>query len=85
MKYTYKCDVLGCLQCGEEFELEYPMGQPGRVRCGSCHEFMRRVINSAPEVHYTGSGFYATDLASDDVAASQRRSDKRAEPVRDEV
>lgn len=57
--YDYRCDT-----CGNEFELERPMGLHHTASCPNCGGEAGRVFNPSSIV-FTGSGFYNTDERGD--------------------
>ncbi len=57
--YDYRCDT-----CGNEFELERPMGLHPTASCPNCGGEAGRVFNPSGIV-FTGSGFYNTDERGD--------------------
>lgn len=56
--YEYRCT-----KCGHQFEKIQTFSAPDAKECPLCQSAVERLI-SAPAVHFSGSGFYATDYKS---------------------
>jgi putative FmdB family regulatory protein len=61
--YEYRCT-----KCGHQFEKIQTFSAPDVKECPVCQSPVERLI-SAPAVHFSGSGFYATDYNKSKSAA----------------
>ncbi len=64
VRYDYKCD-----SCGNEFELELPMGSHPTASCPKCGSEAERLF-SPSSIVFSGSGFYNTDQRGGGSATS---------------
>ena len=53
--YDYRCP-----ECGNEFEVEYKMGEHPEIFCPKCNALSNKVF-SASGIKFDGNGFYNTD------------------------
>ena len=72
--YEYRCDV-----CGREFELIRKFSDPPLEKCPHCGGTVHKLFSS-PAIQFKGSGFYITDYAKKDQAASTPSGDSKSEP-----
>lgn len=70
--YEYKCK-----ECEHKFELWQEVGAAA-PDCQQCGGTVRKVLH-APKLHFKGSGFYVTDLASEKKARSAAKTESAAE------
>ena len=70
--YEYKCS-----ECDIKFELWQEVGSAAPP-CQQCGGSVRKVLH-APKLHFKGSGFYVTDLASEKKAKSTPAKTESAE------
>jgi putative FmdB family regulatory protein len=69
--YEYACDA-----CGHKFEKIQKFSDPLERQCPNCGGEVRKLMSS-PAIQFKGSGFYITDYAKKDQAASAK-ADKAA-------
>ena len=66
--YEYQCDA-----CGHRFETIQKYSDPPQTECPKCGGVVRK-LQSAPAIQFKGSGWYITDYARKDSAASSDSS-----------
>lgn len=59
-----------CLKCKKRFERIQKFSDPPMENCPTCRGLVSRVLSS-PAFQFKGSGWYATDYAKKNSAASQ--------------
>jgi putative FmdB family regulatory protein len=67
-----------CEKCGNEFEVERPLGAAGTVKCPSCGSTKTAKVFSAAGIVFKGSGFYVTDSKA---GSSEKKADKSGTPI----
>jgi putative FmdB family regulatory protein len=75
--YEYKCDA-----CGHKFEKIQKFSDPLESTCPKCGGPVHKLMSS-PAIQFKGSGFYITDYAKKDHAASAKAD--RAESSKSEA
>jgi putative FmdB family regulatory protein len=71
--YEYECDA-----CGHRFEKIQKYSDPLQDTCSKCGGPVHKLMSS-PAIQFKGSGFYITDYAKKDHAASAKADGATAE------
>ena len=75
--YEYECDA-----CGHRFEKIQKFSDPLQDTCPKCGGPVHKLMSS-PAIQFKGSGFYITDYAKKDHAASAKADAAQAADTKD--
>ncbi len=72
-----------CARCSRRFERIEKVAGPHLKKCPKCGGKVERVV-AAPAIQFKGSGWYVTDYARKEPAASDTKADESAKSAKPE-
>ncbi len=72
-----------CTRCSRHFERIEKVSGPHLKKCPKCGGKVERLA-AAPAIHFKGSGWYVTDYARKEPAASDAKPDESAKSAKPE-